>query len=172
MLVDSVDSISLFNRGSGALIIILSLISFYFLVKKRYLGSMISGSLSALIVIIEMFRVAYLGVTGQQYGSIYDPTIFLPSGPIVVYDVVVRARLGGALGPLLGGHLSFFFAVLMGHHQAKRTGDTSQVKKRVPQWVFVGIPFMLLAIAAAVYILIVTASGPIAETHLQGIMNR
>lgn len=121
LLTERIESISLFNRGSGIIIILLSLISFGLLIRKKYLSSLIPAVLSLAIIVIEAYRVTVTGVSGHQYSSIYDPDIFLPSGPLVVYDLTVRGWLGNALGYLVGGHISFFFAVVMGRNQMRRS---------------------------------------------------
>jgi hypothetical protein len=120
MLSESIESISLFNRWSGMVILLLSFISFGLLIKKKYLSSLIPAILSAVIVIIEAYKVIVIGVTGTQYGSLSNPEMFSPRGLVVVYDLTVRARLGNALGFLTGGHIAFFFAVLMRRNQSNK----------------------------------------------------
>lgn len=169
LLTESIESISLFNRGSGIIIILLSLIGFVLLIKKKYLSSLIPIVLSAIIIIIEVYMVTVAGVSGRQYSSIHDPNIFLPSGPLVVYDLVVRGQLGIALGYLVGGHVSFLFAVVMGLKQTKRKIIVLHQKPKLR--IFLGILLLLVVILALLYFFFIIRALPIAETRNPRFLN-
>lgn len=173
LLSERIESISLFNRGSGILIIALSLISFGLLIKKKYLSSLVLAGISALIVIGEAYWVTVIGVTGRQYSSIHDPTMFLPSGPLVVYDLTVRARLGNALGYFAGGYISYFFAAIMGRNQigGRKKPSSHRVKNRSLR-IFIGIVLLIVVTFALLYIFGITKSPPIVETKFEGFLQR
>ena len=96
--------ITLMNRWSGIPVVVLALLGFALLLKNRNRGAVVAGGLSALIVLVEVFWVTVVGVTGRQYSSIADPMLYFPQGPKIVYDLTVRAPLGSALGYLVGGY--------------------------------------------------------------------
>lgn len=171
LLAESIESISLFNKGSGIIIILLSLIGFGLLIKKKYLSSLIPTLLSAVIIIIEVYMVTVVGVSGRQESSIYDPDIYFPRGPLVVYDLAVRGRLGNALGYLVGGHISFFFAVVMGRNQMRRREGSSHIIKNSRLRIFLGIVLLLVVISALLYYFLIMRGQPIVETHLEGFVN-
>lgn len=169
---ERIEPISLFNRGSGIVIILLCLISFALLIKKKYLSALIPAILSVLIVIIETYRVTVSGMNGHQYTSIYDPGEFWPRGPIVEYDLLVRGRLGDALGSLLGGYILLFFSVVSGRNQMKRSaGLTLSTKKSKLRIFFYSILF-LLVLSVIVYFFIMASERPIAETHIKGFIDQ
>ena len=171
LLTESFEPISLFNRGSGIAVIILTLISYVLLIRKKYVSALILAGVSALIVIIEAYWVTVIGQTGRQYSSIYDPDMFFPRGPLVVYDLAVRARLGNAIGYLFGGHISFFFAVVMGRNQIRRRGGPSHIIKNSRLRIFLGIVLLLVVISALLYYFLIMGGQPIVETHLEGFVN-
>lgn len=172
LLAESIESISLFNRGSGIIIILLSLIGFGLLIKKKYLSSLIPTLLSAVIIIIEVYMVTVVGVSGRQESSIYDPDIYFPRGPLVVYDLAVRGRLGNALGYLVGGHISFFFAVVMGRNQMRKREVSSHIiEKNSRLRIFLGIVLLLVVISALLYFFMIAREKPITETHIEGFIN-
>ena len=63
LLKESIYPISLFTKGSGIIIIILSLIGFVLLVKKKYFSSLIPVMISAVIIVIEVYNIAINGIT-------------------------------------------------------------------------------------------------------------
>lgn len=115
--------------------------------------------------------VTVVGVSGRQYSSIYDPDIFLPRGPLVVYDLAVRGRLGNALGYLVGGHISFFFAVVMGRNQMRRKKGSSHIVKVSKLRIFLCIVLLLVVISALLYFFMNAWEKPITETHIKGFIN-
>lgn len=165
LLKESIESYSLINTGSGIVIIILSLIGFWVLVKKKYILSSIPLALSAVIIIIEVYKVAIEGVPGDMRTLLHDPTMSpLPyfRGPLVSYDMVVRGRFGTALGYLVGGHISFFFAVLMGRSQIAKEKNKSKLH------IFLGSVLLMAAISVLLYFLIVAGERPVIESHIKG----
>jgi hypothetical protein len=171
-LTESIESISLVNRGSGILIIFLALISFLLLLKKKYLSSLVPFGISALVVIIEVYRVTVLGITGQVYKSLIPDVPFGFMDQLVVYDLTVRGRLGNALGYLVGGHIAFLFAVVMGRKQMKISNDIFRSNKKSKLRIFLYIVLILVVILVVVYFYIIASEKPIAETHINGFINR
>ncbi len=172
LLTEKIESISLFNRGSGIIIILLALISFILLIKKKYLSSLIPAILSSVIVIIETYGATVRGVSGHQYSSIYDPDIFLRGGPLVEYDLIVRGRLGIALGSLVGGYILLFFSIVTGRNQMKRSDELSHSNKKSSPRIFLYIILLLVVISVIVYFFIIASEKPIAETHFKDFINR
>jgi hypothetical protein len=170
-LTESIESISLFNRGSGILITFLALISFLLLIKKKYLSSLVPFGISAMIVIIEAYRVTVIGITGQVYKSLIPDVPFGLMDQMVVYDLTVRGRLGNALGYLVGGHIAFLFAVLMGRKQIKISDGLHRIKKSKLR-IFLYIFIMLVVVLVVVFFYIIASEKPIAETHINGFINR
>ena len=171
LLSERIESISLFNRGSGIVIILLCLISFGLLIKKKYLSALVPAILSASIIIIETYTVTVSGISGHQYSSIYDQGEFWPRGPIVEYDLLVRGRLGNALGSLLGGYILLFYSVVSGRNQMKRSaGLTLSTKKSKLRIFFYSILFLLI-LSVIVYLFIIASERPIAETHIKGFID-
>lgn len=167
LLAESIESISLFNRGNGIVIILLSLIGFGLLIKKKYLSSLIPAVISVVIITIEVYGVSVEGVHSNMKTSIYDPTIFF-GGPSVSYDVAVRGRFGAALGYLVGGHISFFFAVVMGRNQNKKIKKSSHYTKKLKLKIFLCIVLLLVVILSLLYLFFTISTKPVVETRIEG----
>lgn len=170
LLKESIESISLFNRGIGIVIILLSLIGFGLLIKKKYLSSLVPAVISVVIITIEVYRVAVEGVHTNMKTSVYDPTIFF-GGPLVSYDVAVRGRFGTALGYLVGGHISFFFSVVMGRNQMRKKEVSSHIIKKPRLRIFLGIVLLLVVISVLLHFFMIAGGKPIVEANLEGFLN-
>ncbi len=171
-LTESIESISLFNRGTGIAIGIMSLVSYGLVIKRKIYSSYIIAGISALIVVIEAYWVTVIGVTGKQYGSIYDPTIFLPTGPLVVYNLTVRAKLGSGVGYLLGGHISLLLSIFMAQKQMQlKDISRSYILKRKYK-ILIGVLFFILLVVVVLTIIYLLNNGPIAKTRIDGFINR
>ena len=162
------EPVSLVNRGSGIVVVALSVVAFGLLIKKRPSGTVIVAGLAFLIVLAEAYWVTVMGVTGRQTSSLDDPTGLFTRGPSIVYNLTVRARLGSGFGYLLGGYISLFFAVHMARRSVIRTDHPAQntVKSRPTTILTIGL--LLLVLLTAVYSFLTVRGKPIIRSHIVG----
>ena len=166
LLTEAIYPISLFNKGSGIIIIILSLIGFWLLVKKKYVSSLVPVVISVAIIIIEVYNVSIHGVPHNitpQMKDMYSPPPYLFSYdlPSVSYELAIRGQFGMALGYLVGGYISFFFAVVMGRNQMKKVGVLSP-------HTFKSIVLLFAAISVIIYLVMIAGERPAVEAYFRG----
>ena len=77
------------------------------------------------------------------------------------YDLAINGEFGMALGYLVGGYISFFFAVAMGHNQMRKGGGSSVQ-------IFMSIVFLFAVVSAIIYLIMIAGGKPVVESHFKG----
>ena len=113
-MFEAMEGISLFNRGSGIAILVLLVVGWVLLVRKVYKTALVLCVISLTIVLAEAWLIGTGGITGEVRRPLIEGMPLNLAREHLVYDLTVRARFGEGIGYLLGGHIAFGFAAIVG----------------------------------------------------------